>query len=404
MDMNDTDQSTTTGNSKKLYSLILSHPVVKAIVTILAIVVPVVTATMYIAENFTSINTNIELLNRQIAGQNSYMERIEDNLRNEIEKVSEEFDLVSRDIGSLETRVAVIASKVFDYRPTTTFATAITDTYDGLDAPCTSGPTQLSAQSLVVYSNGRPEKKYTAAQVAEQPLLLPYTENGKEVFFYGQLDDSGNWDGHCIVNIYENDALHLITDAEYDGGALLSCKQAFPDTVANGQDVWVISERKIEENFSIGETWRYVRTGSYTKSFGLDDVDVRDILDADSFRAEVGVMLDGYYCGEIANGKYNDDTGAACFVKYFEDGTVRTLYVGKFKDGQFYDHTGNAWMIGKLSIGASYSFYKGPFENGRSMKDERYWEEPITIARVQEILEERDFKCNCDLKWLNAPV
>lgn len=113
-----------------------------------------------------------------------------------------------------------------------------------------------------------------------------------------------------------------------------------------------------------------------------------DILNVDEFSAQITSTLEGYYCGEISDGQYNDDSGDAYFVKFFEDGTVRTLYVGNFKDGQFNDQTGNAWMIGKLEIGASYSFYQGPFKNSVSSKDPRYWEEPISTDRIQEILKE----------------
>ena len=114
--------------------------------------------------------------------------------------------------------------------------------------------------------------------------------------------------------------------------------------------------------FSTGETYRYFRSDDYTKSFSLDNVEPHDILNVDEFSAQITSTLEGYYCGEISDGQYNDDSGDAYFVKFFEDGTVRTLYVGNFKDGQFNDQTGNAWMIGKLEIGALYSFYQGPLK------------------------------------------
>lgn len=301
------------------------------------------------------------------------------------------------------TKQAEIIQKIFShffvYRPTVFFASAITSTYDGVDAPYSSESPQISAMSYVVYSASNPEREYTAAEVAEQPLLLPYTENGNEVYFYGQLDSAGNWDGRCIVNIYDGNVLQLITDAMYDGGTLLSCKQAFPDTVTSGEDVWVISERKVEDGFSTGETYRYFRSDDYTKSFSLDNVEPDDILNVDEFSAQITSTLEGYYCGEISDGQYNDDSGDAYFVKFFQDGTVRTLYVGNFKDGQFNDQTGTAWMIGKLEIGASYSFYQGPFKNSVSSRDSCYWEEPISTDRIQEILKEFGFTSAVNLNW-----
>lgn len=56
-------------------------------------------------------------------------------------------------------------------------------------------------------------------------------------------------------------------------------------------------------------------------------------------------------------------------------------------------------MVGKLEIGASYSFYQGPFKNSVSSKDPRYWEEPISTDRIQEILKEFGFTSAVNLNW-----
>ena len=64
---------------------------------------------------------------------------------------------------------------------------------DGIDVPyINSGSSQISAVSHIVYSASNPEWEYTAAEVAGQLLLLPYTENENEVYFYSQLDFAGN--------------------------------------------------------------------------------------------------------------------------------------------------------------------------------------------------------------------
>lgn len=350
-----------------------------------------------------TLRNDINNLTDKIDAQNDQISSLESTLREEIQQVSQDMDNfsddISDDMSSVKEIITALSVKVFDYRPTGFFASAITSTYDGVDAPYFSESPQISAMSYVVYSASNPEREYTAAEVAEQPLLLPYTENGNEIYFYGQLDSAGNWDGRCIVNIYDGNVLQLITDAIYDGGTLLSCKQAFPDTVTSGEDVWVISERKVEDGFSTGETYRYFRSDDYTKSFSLDNVEPDDILNVDEFSAQITSTLEGYYRGEISDGQYNDDSGDAYFVKFFEDGTVRTLYVGNFKDGQFNDQTGNAWMIGKLEIGAFYSFYQGPFKNSASSKNPCYWEEPISIDRIQEILKEFGFTSAVNLNW-----
>lgn len=341
-------------------------------------------------------------LSTKIDNLTDRVESLENDIENDKSDLLDKISGVSDDVVDLKVSVAALNATVFDYRPTDMFASAITGTYAGIDNPITSGPVQLSSTTLIAYSSFNPSKKYSVEQLANQALLLPYTEEGKEVYFYGQLDEDGKWDGHCIVNVYDGDVLSLITDAQYDSGELISCKQAFPDSSTGGQDVWAISERKIEDGYSSGETWRYFRTGDYRKDFTLDDVQVSDIMSADMFREKVCFIQEGYYCGNISNGKYNDDTGNAYLCKYFADGTIRTLYVGEFKNGQFDDHTGNAWMVGKQYKGAEYSYYNGPFENGNALKDPEFWNEPLTIEQIEELVDETQF--NCELKWENLSI
>lgn len=343
-----------------------------------------------------SINSSINSLTKTIDAQSVRIEAVEsqiDELSKEESESRGRLDGIDRQFGLL--------GDLLRLSPTSDAKSAITNTYNGIDAPCNNTVITLTAKSKIAYSKKIPDMGYTAEQLADQALLLPYAENGNEVYFYGQVDKAGIWDGHCIVNIYKDDKLSLITDAQYDSGKLLSCKQAFPDSSTGGQDVWVISKRVIEGDHSNGETWRFFRTGDFTKDFTIDTVEADDIMDADGFRAKIDGTLEGYYHGTNSNGKYNDDTGDAYLCKYFVDGTIRTLYVGKFEDGQFEDSTGNAWMVGKLNIGDKYSYYRGPFTNGRRCDDPKFWEEPLTIDRVKEIINKSGLKFNCGLKWEN---
>ena len=152
-------------------------------------------------------------------------------------------------------------------------------------------------------------------------------------------------------------------------------------------------------------TRELARSEEHVKSFDMDNVEPNDILDADEFSAQIVSPLEGYYCGQISNGRYKDDSGNAYFAKFFEDRIVRTLYAGTFQDGQFNDQSGDAWMIGKLEEGAPYSFYRGPFENGASSRDPRYWEKPVSINRIQELLNDFQVSIHVELKWtVGAPL
>ena len=246
----------------------------------------------------------------------------------------------------------------------------------------------------------------TVEDLAEKKLLIPYMDHGKECFFYGQLDRNGNWDGECIINIYQDGSLQLITEAVYDGGDLLSFKQAFPGknkTANDKKDVWYISKRSVRDGFNSGETLSFFRAGAYTQNFSYDDVTSEDILTLDDFREIVEGGLEGYYRGNSSNGLFNDDSNVAYMFKFFENGTVRTFYTGKFSNGTFEDQTGNAWMIGRLGTDEKYSYYKGPFSGGRPTKSpEKHpenWELDIDQDRIDQLIADVDLPNNLEIIW-----
>ena len=245
-------------------------------------------------------------------------------------------------------------------------------------------------------------EEYTVERLAEEKLLLNYADGKQEVFFYGQFDQDGHWTGNCIVNVYENEVLTLITDAEYDHGTLLRFKQVFPYITFTDNPVWVISDRTMETGFSNGETVYYVREADYTQNFSSSNVKAKDIISADMFQENIVKTMEGYYYGNISDGYFNDDTGRAYLVKFFEDGTVKTLYMGKIKNGVFDDKTGNAWMIGKNDIDQKeYAYYKGPFNKGNASLKKEYWKDNVSLDWINEFL--KDYTFACELKWETTP-
>lgn len=85
--------------------------------------------------------------------------------------------------------------------------------------------------------------KYTKEQLVSEKLLIPYTYNGQEVLFYGQYNQNNNWDKDCIINVYENNKLVLISETEYDNGICLSSKQVYPSRTKEKIEVWSITDR-----------------------------------------------------------------------------------------------------------------------------------------------------------------
>ena len=273
--------------------------------------------------------------------------------------------------------------------------------------------TDASVQRSSIVGNNSKGDELTVEDVAYKKLLIPYKDDGKECFFYGQLDQDGKWDGDCIVNIYENQKLVLITEAIYDSGKLSTFQQAFPNESKrqDGQDVWYFSKRTKKENFNIGETWDYVRNGDFEQTFSYDSVTVEDILTINGLKNRAAGQLEGYYNGNTSNGLYNDDSGEAYMVKYFTAnrygfygaGTIRTLYVGKFKDGFPEDTSNDSWLIGRYTPQGDYSHYKGPFKGGvpaissEAANAKDYWSPLPSQEDIDELLEGRTF--NCDLIW-----
>lgn len=246
-------------------------------------------------------------------------------------------------------------------------------------------------------------EEYNAEDLAGKKIILPYKNGNQDVLFYGEFNENNSWDGNCIINVYDNDHLVLIMDAEYDNGDLLRYQQIIPYTVRTGEDVWIISNRVNMGEFNSGENWNYIRTNEIKKDFELNNVTEDSIINVELFKLKIDSCLESYYHGNTSDGYYNDDTGTAYWVKYAVDGTVRTLYVGRFRDGNFQDDTGNAWYITREED-TEYMYFKGVFKDGRTKEENKEvpFENPVYIERITEITQGYAFKC--ELKWFDTRI
>ena len=287
----------------------------------------------------------------------------------------------------------LLADKV---RANDLFERIISEEYNGINRPSGQN-TNLVATSVVAY-NKETEEEYTVEQLADLKLLLPYVSNNQEIIFYGQFNEVGQWDGECVLNVYEEDELVLITDAEYEDGSLLSSKQVFSYELQSGESVWALSDRIYENGIGIGNTHLYAWEHGYTKDFTLDDVTVKDVLHAEEFISSLEPRLAAYYSGDISDGYFNDDSGDAYMVYFFEDGTVRLLYSGRFKDGTFDDDTGEAWYIVKEE-NTDYMYYKGNFENGAEDHSSitELGHPPLTLEEIEAYIGDREY--GVELRW-----
>lgn len=358
---------------------IAAHPIVMAI--IITVIGSILTgAIVFIANLVVDTHEQVLLLSQQV---NLLSQTVEEN-KGKIETLTKRVDKLD---------YTVSAS---DIKPSEIMKAAISAEYNNKDGP-SGAATNLAATSVVAYNEVTGEE-YTVERFADIRLLLPYTNDGQEIVFYGQFNESGQWDGNCTLNVYVDDELILITDATYEDGTLLKSKQVFFYELKSGEDVWAYSDRVYEDGVGTGDTYLYEWTGGHKKDFALDDVTVGDVLYADGFIESLGPRLEAYYSGNTSDGLFNDDSGDAYMVYFFEDGTVRLLYSGNFKDGTFEDDTGNAWYIVKEND-TDYMYYKGHFRDGREYHngEEELGRPPLTLEEIQDYIGEREY--GVELRW-----
>lgn len=260
------------------------------------------------------------------------------------------------------------------------------------DGVISNGATSLKMTDIVG-KDSKTNKKCTLKEIVNKKVLLPYKEGGHEVYFLGQIDENSCWHGNCVINVYSDDQLILITDAKYEHGKLVDYKQVFESC----DNRWFISNRKHKKNTNTGETWSYSKREGYIKKFDLKSVASTDIMSVKNFKQKFKLTLEGYYNGNTSNGSYNDTTGNAYLVKYNKDGMVRTLYCGMFQDGKFNDLTANAWYISYDEENSVYVYYKGKFKNDKPLETKNNKRENITIDDIHKIIDKRKFACDVEL-------
>lgn len=321
------------------------------------------------------------------------------DMQTDISALRTDMDKIKTDVSGLQVAVADLQEMVYNTHTINLTSSAVQSMQivrSKNDISTVAAPAWRDTD--VIGTDVSTGKTYTAEELKNTTLLIPYTQNGQEVYFLGQFSDNIRWDGKCIINVYEDDRLVLITEAVYDDGTMLSYKQVLPDVNHAEKKVWLISDRECINEVNSGETWSYIRESDRMKAFTIGSVLVSDILDVAEFRETIDLQqLEGFYYGNTSEGTLNDDTGEAYIVKYFEDGTVRTLYRGRVKDGVFNDDTNNAWYITKEQD-TSYMYYKGAFKNGIVQNNTgSEFINPISLEEIQKIIQGQDFKC--ELKW-----
>ncbi len=242
------------------------------------------------------------------------------------------------------------------------------------------------------------KEEYTYDELENENVILTYEENENNIVFYGRYNENNHWDGKCLINSYENGKLVAVMEANYDNGKMLAYRQVSTYKKANGIELWSVSDRIVEGDSNTGITETFVKREDYNKAFQV--LDYNALVWVDDIKAEVCKTREGYYYGQTSNGYYNDDTGKAYSVKFFEDGTVKLVYNGNFRNGQFDDNTGNAWQIAREKD-TNYMYYKGEFKNGVTNEKvtQDNFKNNLTQEEIDNYIKSSNIEFGCDLVW-----
>lgn len=390
----DSNESTKKDNIiKKLFeNQIFCGVVVELIVAAILVVLAQVKGILALPEDVASIKSDMINVGNDVADLKNQVDEMED--------VIEELKIKSNDIDDIKDRIKWVENSVmnlFILYPTNIAIESINVEYETIKTDCYLSQPPVWNKKDIIAKDPTNGMEYSAEELAGKNLLLPYVQDGKEIYFYGQFDENNQWNGNCVINVYEENILQIITEAEYKNGEILNYKQVIPSTTHKGEDIWIIAEREKEGNSNSGENWNYIREKEYRKDFSIEEVTIGDIINVTEFKESLNTRLEGYYNGNTFDGLYNDSTGTAYLVKYSENGTVRTLYVGKMKNGYFDDASGKAWYITK-DENTSYMYYKGIFKDGRPTNNVgSIFINNLTFTDIMDKLQGKEFDCN--LTW-----
>lgn len=270
-------------------------------------------------------------------------------------------------------------------------------------------PTLELDNDINVATNTHTGRKYKPTDLRNKKILLPYSENGQDIYFYGQFNKYNHWDGKCILNVYKDNILNMIMEGVYNDGKLISYKQITHRENNNGDKVWSISERKINGNINTGGTHTYFKTKDKKSNFNTKNVEPNDILSIIDFKNWLDTPIEGYYCGNTSNGKYNDDTGQAYLIKYNKKGKIRLFYCGNFKDGCEEDSTGKAWDISLNEDNHKYYYRESHYSQDTINYDHMtYHENELSGSEAEERIKDKlgkkefnNLKDKCEFIWDN---
>ena len=333
---------------------------------------------------------NMAGINATLTGITSNLEKLD----NKIEKLGEEITNLKTDIGSLKIDMAVVqamqdsngingvVNTSTSYRVVNsneTFREITNLNRRSMDINTTS----LIFSEDTIIGTDEAGNDLSLGELEDIPFYTNYYENGHNIWFYGQVDENGRWDGLCILNNYKDGKLVSLLEATYVNGVRMGEYRTvryeengvFPDT-------FLLNDREYKGEFNIGKTHRY-RTIKWSESSSFKSD--RPVRYEDCLPGQLIL----YYSGQTSDELFNDNTGDAFYISYTPNNEVRLIYQGHFVGGRFSDNresSGNVintensafWVI-LAEDESQYLYYEGAFVNGNPKN--RNWYDAVD-ARI----------------------
>lgn len=267
--------------------------------------------------------------------------------------------------------------------------------------------------------------EYTVDEVGDRPLLIPYKEDGYEVFFLGHINEKGHWDGKCLLNSYLDRKLVFANSVEYADGVEMNFEQYYVDDDGlSFIDKKAVSAKEIygqdtdsngNQYVYQGSTWTYRVFDPVEQCISMESPTSEQLYTLESLRKSNYSQPYKYYNGlssayvsSSGDRKVgaNDSLGISDYVEFYEDGTVRMAYHGKFKDTKPDDREGGSWeIVCDQDRGIGYRYNFGLFQSGRydvtASKTAGYTKEnldALTMDQISMIIKGTSFE-KLDLKW-----
>lgn len=315
-----------------------------------------------------------------------------DNIqKTDIKELETELENLQKELATLTGNMDIIKGALFtkcDLSGSSLSTKPVTTINDNMETG--AGPGWTSDD--IVASDSVSGKSYKTKDLINKQILMPYEEDGQNVYFLGEYDSDNHWNGNCIINIYKNKKLVSIVDAIYDAGKLISYKEIIED--GDSESDWAIIIKKKNGEKYESEKYTYHKNININEDFTFKTVEVENMIYADDFINTLGSdSLKEYYFGNMRYGKYNDNTGKAYLIKYLEKERVHTLYIGKFKDNLFSDNTGRAWYV-ELNDDGNYLYFKGKFKDNVPLETSNNKRKNISIEEIYRMLGDCNFNHN----------